>query len=126
MDFELQKKLNLERLEQTQAMEKNTFTLTREVERLRAELMSMERRLHGAYPGKDLKGLVSCIECLQTASPDSNGFVSAPNGPPLHSSALTAGAYESNYGTQEVPSRSLNVSSCNNPWNCAPLMSSDG
>lgn len=80
MDFELQKKLNLERLEQTQAMEKNTFTLTREVERLRAELMSMERRLHGAYP--------------------------APNGPPLHSSALTAGAYESNYGTQEEAAKS--------------------
>ncbi|MCO5587119.1 hypothetical protein L7F22_041066 [Adiantum nelumboides] len=73
MDFELQKKLNLERLEQTQAMEKNTFTLTREVERLRTELMVMERRLHGGYP--------------------------ASNGPPVHTSA--AGAYENNYVSQE-------------------------
>ncbi|KAI5062116.1 hypothetical protein GOP47_0022655 [Adiantum capillus-veneris] len=73
MDFEHQKKLNLERLEQSQTMEKNTFSLTREVERLRAELMMVERRLHGGY--------------------------SAPNGPPMHASA--AGAYENNYGTQE-------------------------
>lgn len=75
MDFELQKKLNLERLEQTQAMEKNTFTLTREVERLRAELMIMERRLHGSYP--------------------------APNGPHLHGSAMAGGAYENSYANQE-------------------------
>ncbi|KAH7279964.1 hypothetical protein KP509_37G045200 [Ceratopteris richardii] len=75
MDFELQKKLNLERLEQTQVMEKNIFTLTREVERLRTELVMMERRLHGNYP--------------------------ASNGPPIHSSAPPAAAYENNYSSQE-------------------------
>eukprot|EP00250_Pteridium_aquilinum_P008140 c17708_g1_i1 orf=240-1934(-) len=80
MDFELQKKINLERLEQTQAMEKNTFSMARELERLRAELLSMERRLHGTY--------------------------SAPSGPPLHSSAPTAGAYENNYGGQEEATKS--------------------
>lgn len=84
MDFELQKKINLEHLEQKQAMEKNAFTMAREVERLRTELMSMERRLHGAYP--------------------------APSGgtapPPLHSSVLPVGAYENNYGSQQEVSKS--------------------
>ena len=51
MDFEHQKKINLDSLEQKQTMEKNNFTMAREIDKLRAELMNMERKLHNAYPG---------------------------------------------------------------------------
>ena len=32
-------------------MEKNIFTMAREVDRLRGELATMERKVHGAYTG---------------------------------------------------------------------------
>jgi hypothetical protein len=51
MNFEHQKKINLESLEQKQAMEKDTFSKARELDKLRAELMAMERKLHGANLG---------------------------------------------------------------------------
>ena len=51
MNFEQQKKINLDNLEQKQVMEKDTFSMARELEKLRAELMTMERRFHGSNPG---------------------------------------------------------------------------
>lgn len=82
MDFELQKKLNLEHLEQQQAMEKNAFTMTREIERLRAELTNAERRQH-AYMSA------------------SSGGTGAPSA--LHKSVQPVGAYENNYITSQDP-----------------------
>lgn len=78
MDFELQKKISFERLEEKQAMEKNVFTMAREVEKLRMELANAERRAYAA------------------ALASSGGTT-----PALHNSMPLVGAYENNYGAQQ-------------------------
>eukprot|EP00250_Pteridium_aquilinum_P009926 c19033_g1_i1 orf=159-1883(+) len=80
MDYELQKKLNLEHLEQQQAMEKNAFAMTREIERLRAELANVDRRQH-AY-----------------LSASSGGTAAAPS---FQKSVQPVGVYENSYGTSQ-------------------------
>lgn len=45
--LEYEKKSNEEQVEQKDAMEKNVMSMAREVERLRAEKLSMDRRGHG-------------------------------------------------------------------------------
>lgn len=45
--FEFEKKANEEQLEQKQAMEKNLISMAREIEKLRAEQLSSERRGRG-------------------------------------------------------------------------------
>lgn len=79
MDFEQQKKLNLEHLEQQQAMEKSTFAMTREIERLRAELANADRRQH-AYLSA------------------SSGGTAAPS---FQKSVQPVGVYENSYGTSQ-------------------------
>lgn len=80
IDFELQKKLNLEHVEHQQAMEKTAFTMTREIERLRADLVNAERR-HTAY-----------------VSASSGGATAAPS---LQKSGPPAAAYENSYGASQ-------------------------
>lgn len=80
MDFEHQKKVSFERQEQNQAMEKNSFTMGREIEKLRMESTNVERRAHGA-------------------SLASSG-VSVPQ--LMHGGLPPTGAYEKNYGSQEA------------------------
>lgn len=46
--FEFEKKANTELLEQRQAMEKNLVSMAREVEKLRADLSSVDARPWGA------------------------------------------------------------------------------
>ena len=41
---------NIEHVEQMQAMEKNLIGMAREVEKLRAEVLSAEKRVHGNFP----------------------------------------------------------------------------
>lgn len=79
MDFELQKKISYERLEQKQAMEKNVFTMAREVEKLRMEAANAERRAHAAILASSGR--------------------TAP--PALHNPMPQAGVYENNYGSQQ-------------------------
>ncbi|KMT08254.1 hypothetical protein BVRB_6g141820 [Beta vulgaris subsp. vulgaris] len=49
--LEYEKKSNEEQVEQKDAMEKNVMSMAREVERLRAEKLSMDRRGHGLGSG---------------------------------------------------------------------------
>uniref|UniRef100_A0A5B6ZQM3 Protein FLX-like 3 n=1 Tax=Davidia involucrata TaxID=16924 RepID=A0A5B6ZQM3_DAVIN len=49
--FEYEKKANEEQVEQKQAMEKNLVSMAREIEKLRAEQMSAERRARGLGAG---------------------------------------------------------------------------
>ncbi|KAI5068574.1 hypothetical protein GOP47_0016919 [Adiantum capillus-veneris] len=79
MDFELQKKLNLEHVEHQQAMEKSAFAMTREIERLRADLVNAERR-HHAYLSA------------------TGGSTAAPS---FQKSGPTAAAYDNNYGASQ-------------------------
>lgn len=45
--FEFEKKANEQQLEQKQAMEKNLISMAREIEKLRAEQLSSDRRARG-------------------------------------------------------------------------------
>lgn len=45
--FEYEKGVNIESVEQLQAMEKNLIGMAREMEKLRAEVMNAEMRAHG-------------------------------------------------------------------------------
>ncbi|KAL6969849.1 hypothetical protein U1Q18_029563 [Sarracenia purpurea var. burkii] len=49
--FEYEKKANEEQTEQKQAMEKNLISMAREIEKLRAEQLSVERGAHGLGAG---------------------------------------------------------------------------
>ncbi|CAL5396566.1 unnamed protein product [Camellia sinensis] len=49
--FEYEKKANEEQVEQKQAMEKNLVSMAREIEKLRAEQMTVERGARGLGPG---------------------------------------------------------------------------
>ncbi|KAH7301802.1 hypothetical protein KP509_23G044000 [Ceratopteris richardii] len=49
--FEYEKKANTELLEQRSAMEKNIVSMAREVEKLRAELATMEKKARSGYGG---------------------------------------------------------------------------
>ncbi|XAR51237.1 hypothetical protein NMG60_11005803 [Bertholletia excelsa] len=48
--FEYEKSLNIEKVEQMQAMEKNLVGMAREMEQLRAEVLNAEKRSHGPNP----------------------------------------------------------------------------
>ncbi|KAF8400449.1 hypothetical protein HHK36_013747 [Tetracentron sinense] len=48
--FEYEKGLNIEQVEQMQAMEKNLIAMAREVEKLRAEVLNAEKRSHAPNP----------------------------------------------------------------------------
>ena len=48
--FQYEKGSNIEQVEQMQAMEKNLIGMAREVEKLRAEVLSAEKRVHGNFP----------------------------------------------------------------------------
>ena len=50
--YEYEQKAHAEQLEQRQAMEKNLVSMAREIEKLRAELMSWEKRTRG--PGNHI------------------------------------------------------------------------
>jgi len=45
--YEYEQKAHAEQMEQRQAMEKNLVSMAREIEKLRAELMSREKRARG-------------------------------------------------------------------------------
>lgn len=45
--FQYEKSLNIEQVEQMQAMEKNLIAMAREVEKLRVEVFNAENRVHG-------------------------------------------------------------------------------
>lgn len=47
--FEYEKGLNIDKVQQMQAMEKNLVGMAREVEKLRAEVLNAEKRAHGKY-----------------------------------------------------------------------------
>lgn len=47
--FEYEKAANNEQMHQMQAMEKNLLSMAREVEKLRAQLATTDKRVHGAY-----------------------------------------------------------------------------
>ena len=127
VDYEHQKKINLENLEQKQAMEKNIFTMAREVDRLRGELVTMERKLHGAYTGWLVYG-ASVFNMLKICSSvlwhSSNILIFlAQNGgtvpPRTQSSTPEAGKYETNsYGGQQVCNSSVlhHFIKCNLSW----------
>ena len=57
--YEYEQKVHAEQLEQRQAMEKNLVSMAREIEKLRAELMSREKRARGP-PGN----LIFCLSSL--------------------------------------------------------------
>ncbi|KAH7434299.1 hypothetical protein KP509_06G010100 [Ceratopteris richardii] len=80
MEFETQKKLNFEHTQQKQILEKNAFAMTRELERMRADLVNAERR-RNAY-----------------LSASSSGYLSVSSG---QRAAPSIGAYESNYGASK-------------------------
>ncbi|MCO5566835.1 hypothetical protein L7F22_020517 [Adiantum nelumboides] len=80
MDFELQKKLNLEHVEHQAAMEKSAFAMTREIERLRADLINAERR-HHAYLSASTGGSTA-VSSFQKSGP-------------------AAAAYDNNYGPSQ-------------------------
>ncbi|XP_059637572.1 protein FLX-like 4 [Cornus florida] len=48
--FEYEKGLNMEKVEQMQAMDKNLFGMAKEVEKLRAEVLNAEKRAHAPNP----------------------------------------------------------------------------
>lgn len=107
MDFEQQKKLNLDHLEQQQAMEKSAFAMTREIEKLRAELANADRR-------------------QQAYLSASSGGTAAHS---FEKSVQPVGVYENSYGTsQELlkGSSSENKSTANAAKYNSGIEASDG
>lgn len=64
--FEFEKGANMEKVDQLQAMEKDLIGMAREMEKLRAEVMNAEMRVHGniffLYTG--IVGLISLLCCF--------------------------------------------------------------
>lgn len=82
--FEYEKGLNMEKVEQMQAMEKDLVGMAREVEKLRAEVLNAEKRAH-----------VPNSYGEHYMHPDSSLYPP----PPMHMS----GGYVDNYGRPNIP-----------------------
>ncbi|TYI94071.1 hypothetical protein E1A91_D02G177900v1 [Gossypium mustelinum] len=94
--FQHEKESNIEQVEQMQAMEKNLIRMAKEVEKLRAEVLSAEKKMHGTVPyaGGYMNPDPSYAPPFQGGTTYSDGY----SRPVMQTTAIAA------TGSQAVPS----------------------
>ncbi|XP_068652453.1 protein FLX-like 4 [Aristolochia californica] len=97
--FEYEKGLNIEQVEQMHAMERNLISMAREVEKLRAEVLNAEKRAHAIQYGSTY-GSPDPARSHATTGGGPGGYADAYGRPRVH---MNDGASVDAYGRPQVP-----------------------
>ncbi|KAG9455543.1 hypothetical protein H6P81_000051 [Aristolochia fimbriata] len=110
--FEYEKGVNIEQVEQMHAMERNLISMAREVEKLRAEVVNAEKRAHAAIQYGSTYGSPDPGRSHSATGGGPGGYVDAYGRPPAH---MNNSSSIETYGRPPVPASGVSEEAYGRP-----------